>query len=146
MDTLAKSGLFQGQEFSRIKEISKEMRRIERLNKRSLNTTLSLQSESLLTDIMASILGARVGASIGGATAGGSIQTAGRTAGLARKLVANMDQSKILSLIEEAIYDPDVYRTLVSRKTAKNDLIKATKLRGYMLDLSNDLPQEEEQQ
>ena len=145
MSALAKSGFFQGTEFNRIKGIAKEMQRIDRLKNRSLNTSLSLQSESLFTDIVASVLGARVGASVGGATAGGSIQTAGRTAGLARKLVASMDQAKIISVIEEAIYDPDVYRTLMSRKTAKNDLIKATKLRGYMLDLSNDLPQEEEQ-
>jgi hypothetical protein len=145
METLAKSGFFQGQEFQRIKSISNEMRRVARLEKRSLKTSLSLQSESILTDIVASVLGARVGASIGGKTAGGTIQTAGRTAGLARKLVANMDQSKILSLIEEAIYDPDVFRTLLTKRTAKNDLIKATRLRGHLLDLNNDLEAIDEQ-
>ena len=76
-------------------------------------------------------------------TAGGSIQTAGRTAGLARKLVAKLDQSKILALLEEAIYDPEVFRTLTSRNTAKGDLVKATKLRGFMLDLNNDLTVED---
>jgi len=139
LNFLSGSKIFQGQDLTRLKGLSKEMQRIQRLSKRAKPTSLSLQNESLLTDIVASVLGARVGASIGGVTAGGSIQTAARTAGLARKLVARLDQDKIVSLLEEAIYDPQVFRTLSMRAKPDNDTIRFIRLRGHLLDLNNDL-------
>ena len=139
IDFLSKSKIFAGDDLNRLKGLSKEIQRIQKLSKSAINTNLSLSNESLMTDIMASVLGARIGGSIGGSTGGGSIQTASRTASLARKLVSRLDQDKIVSLLEEAIYDPQVFKTLHMRKTPNNDTIGFIRLRGHLLDLNNDL-------
>jgi len=138
-----KNPILKPDEMKFLNMVLKESQKAERLNKLTGNIGITLDAESPFLTFLLRVGGARIGSAVGGKAIGaGQIQAAGAGARLLERVANQFDQTKIANIIEEAMFDKELARTLLMRPTNRNEVVIVRKLRGFLLDTEDDLREE----
>jgi len=124
-----RSGLYSEAELTRIEKIIKAAEFVNR----STTTGLTGGSDTAVNMTVFGIIGRVAGARVGRIF--GTIQSAGLGARLGARIANAIGGQRANALLEQALIDPDVARTLLLRVTAATTPVITRRLRGHLLNL-----------
>lgn len=143
---LRRSGLFSPGDLSRMQQVAGALNRAEKsITSQIRGGSDTAQNINVLTDMMTRVIGGRVGTGIAKGTGGNVLVIAGASIRAIRRVLVDAPEEKILQLVNEAIFDPDLMRALLTKVTAKSAPIIVRKLRGSLLNVAPEIAPEENQ-
>lgn len=132
--------LYSPDEMKRLNGVVNKLEQIEIVNRTGLKGSRTIENASML----ASFIGRVGGASVMRAFGFGTIQATGAGANVGRRIASRLSTEQVATIIEEAIFDPDLYKTLLLRPTKKNTKFILKRLRGHLFNIGITLDETEE--
>ena len=142
---ITRSGLFTGSQIARVKIVMNNAMKIERsiTTGRRLDEVLQTTPD-MLTDLMGKLVGAKLGARMADRF-GSSLVLAHEGSKRVRQLTQKIPLNRIRDVITQAVLDPALMETLLTRVTLRTEAALRARLRGFMVNLTDPRERDEDQ-
>lgn len=130
------SAVYSPAEMGRLRQVGKALDVAERSTRSAITGgSDTAQNTNLLSDAMARIVGGTLGAKIGAAVGGSPLVAAQVLATKARQFITLAPEKSVQELVERAIFEPELMKTLLTVPTARNAESLIRRLNGHLLNL-----------
>lgn len=130
------TSIYSPAEMGRLRQVGKALDMAERSIKSAITGgSDTAQNVNILTDAVARITGGTLGARAGALVGGSPLVAAQVLATKARQLVTLAPERAVRELVERAIFDPDIMKTLLMKPTGRNADVVFRRLQGHLLNL-----------
>lgn len=134
------SAIYTPAEMGRLRQVGKALDIAERSTRSAITGgSDTAQNTNLLADAMARIVGGTLGARIGRTVGGSPLVAAQVLATKARQFITLAPERSVRELVERAIFEPELMKTLLTVPTPQNAESLIRRLNGHLLNLQ--LPQ-----
>lgn len=120
------------EEMGNLDKVSKAFDVVARSSRRAV-TGGSDTAQNLLINAAARIIGGSLGARLGTAAGGSALVSANVGARIFRKMFEAIPKEEVELLLNKAVFDPQVMKTLLTRVTPENRIVIFQRLRSHLL-------------